>query len=408
MSNVYNTEPPTSGKVILITTFGNIDIELWTREAPKACRNFLALCLSNYYDNNIFFRIIKDFMIQTGDPTNTGKGGESIYKKEFQDEFHSRLKFSHRGIVAMANKNIANTNGSQFFITLDKCPWLDKKHTIFGKVTGDTIFNAINIGDIETKNEFPKSNTLPMIIRVEVLINPFEDLYDDVIKNSSKAKNLIKDANFDNTINEVKQKEKLKNVNLISFYEEDEEEENKVESRIKPIHDVVRNNKFVNNVINDEEIKIRKVDNINKKNYENKSESEESSSESESEISQGINNAQNSQNDLDGERKLEILKLKKDIINIKKKLEGKNIEEDKQKTNLNPLEKHQEKYLHLKKKKQRNTSDTIEKINIFKSKLIQNIKTEDNWMSNKLKFQIDSQNAYSLNEMREKQAKNFN
>ena len=134
MANIYSSEPPTSGKVILKTNYGNIDIELWTKEAPRACRNFIQLCMEGYYNNVIFHRIIKSFMIQTGDPTGTGDGGESIWNKEFPDEFHSRIRFSHRGMVAMANKNKPNTNGSQFFMTMDKCPWLDKKHTIFGKI----------------------------------------------------------------------------------------------------------------------------------------------------------------------------------------------------------------------------------------------------------------------------------
>jgi cyclophilin family peptidyl-prolyl cis-trans isomerase len=73
MSNIYSSEPPTSGKVILVTNYGNIDIELWTKEAPRACRNFIQLCMENYYENNIFHRIIKGFMIQTGDPTGKRK-----------------------------------------------------------------------------------------------------------------------------------------------------------------------------------------------------------------------------------------------------------------------------------------------------------------------------------------------
>ena len=69
MSNIYASEPPTSGKVILVTNYGNIDIELWTKEAPRACKNFIQLCMENYYENNVFLRIIKGFMIQAGDPT---------------------------------------------------------------------------------------------------------------------------------------------------------------------------------------------------------------------------------------------------------------------------------------------------------------------------------------------------
>eukprot|EP00877_Chromochloris_zofingiensis_P013098 jgi/Chrzof1/8041/UNPLg00086.t1 len=74
MSNIYNLEPPTKGKVTLKTTMGDIDIELWAKEAPKAVRNFVQLCLEGYYDGTIFHRVIKDFMIQGGDPTGTGQG----------------------------------------------------------------------------------------------------------------------------------------------------------------------------------------------------------------------------------------------------------------------------------------------------------------------------------------------
>lgn len=89
---------------------------------------------SQYYDNTVFHRVIRKFMVQGGDPTGTGKGGESIYGKPFRDEIHTRIKFNHRGQVAMANENEPGTNHSQFFFTLDSAAHLDKKHTIFGKV----------------------------------------------------------------------------------------------------------------------------------------------------------------------------------------------------------------------------------------------------------------------------------
>lgn len=89
---------------------------------------------SQYYDSTVFHRVIHKFMVQGGDPTGTGKGGESVYGKPFRDEIHTRIKFNHRGQVAMANENEPGTNHSQFFFTLDNAPHLDKKHTIFGKV----------------------------------------------------------------------------------------------------------------------------------------------------------------------------------------------------------------------------------------------------------------------------------
>lgn len=132
MSNIYITEPQTEGKVVVRTTLGDLDVELWAKQAPKACRNFIQLCLEGYYDNTVFHRVIKKFIAQGGDPTGTGQGGESSYGQPFEDEFHQRLRFTHRGLLAMAGSK--GTNGSQFFITLDETPELRGKHTIFGKV----------------------------------------------------------------------------------------------------------------------------------------------------------------------------------------------------------------------------------------------------------------------------------
>lgn len=188
MSEVYNKEPPTSAKVILRTTHGDLEIELWTKEAPKACRNFIQLCLEGYYDNTIFHRIVKDFLIEGGDPEGTGLGGESIYGKPFNDEFHTLLRFTHRGIVAMVNGNKPNNNGSQFFITLkEKCPWLDRKHTIFGKVTGETFFNLAGIENEEVDKDDRPFNP-PRIKSCEIVLNPFDDIIPRELPKKSKPK----------------------------------------------------------------------------------------------------------------------------------------------------------------------------------------------------------------------------
>jgi peptidyl-prolyl cis-trans isomerase-like 1 len=110
--------------VVLETTMGSITIELYNDHAPKTCENFATLASRNYYNGTVFHRIISDFMIQGGDPTGTGRGGASIFGEKFEDEIRSDLK--HVGGP--------NTNGSQFFITLAPTPWLDGKHTIFGRV----------------------------------------------------------------------------------------------------------------------------------------------------------------------------------------------------------------------------------------------------------------------------------
>ncbi|KAH9992733.1 cyclophilin-like domain-containing protein [Russula compacta] len=133
---------PTHGRVLLDTTAGDIDIELWSKEAPKACRNFIALAMEGYYDGVVFHRVVPDFLVQTGDRTGTGAGGESFFGEQFEDEIHPRLRFAHRGLVAMANGGAKNTNDSQFFITLDRADELHGKHTLFGRCVGDTIYSA--------------------------------------------------------------------------------------------------------------------------------------------------------------------------------------------------------------------------------------------------------------------------
>lgn len=116
MSTLYVTEPPTDGKIVLHTSKGEIEVELWAKEAPKACRNIVTLALEGYYDDCLWHRIVPGFCIQTGDPTGTGAGGESIYGEPFSDELHQRLRFNRRGLVAMANTGMRNSNDSQFFV----------------------------------------------------------------------------------------------------------------------------------------------------------------------------------------------------------------------------------------------------------------------------------------------------
>jgi peptidylprolyl isomerase len=119
--------------VVLETNQGNIEIKLNTDIAPKTCENFTKLVEKGYYNGLIFHRVIKGFMIQGGDPTGTGMGGSSIWGKAFEDEVTPVAKFDAAGILAMANSG-PNTNGSQFFITCAKTPWLNMRHTIFGEV----------------------------------------------------------------------------------------------------------------------------------------------------------------------------------------------------------------------------------------------------------------------------------
>jgi len=126
-------------KATLQTNHGPIAVELYPDDAPKTVDNFVKLARDGFYDGLIFHRVIPDFMIQGGDPTGTGSGGPGY---SFEDEFNQHKV--ERGALAMANAG-PNTNGSQFFVvTADSCPWLDGKHTVFGKVTsGMDVADAI-------------------------------------------------------------------------------------------------------------------------------------------------------------------------------------------------------------------------------------------------------------------------
>ncbi|GJQ15497.1 hypothetical protein GpartN1_g7288.t1 [Galdieria partita] len=214
MNGIYVNEPPTHGKVLLKTTVGDIEIELWSKETPKACRNFIQLCLSGYYDGCPFHRVAKGFLVQTGDPTGTGTGGQSIYGAPFSNEIHSRLKFRHRGMVAMACDE-PNQNNSQFFITLDRCEWLNGKHTLFGKVVGNTLFNVLRIADWSPVDEHERPQEPVYIHSTVVLSNPF----DDIVLSATKVEKKHTDVKPQRLQKVAKRKS-----NLLSFEENEEQE----------------------------------------------------------------------------------------------------------------------------------------------------------------------------------------
>jgi len=139
-STTKNVQNPNNPLVVLETTKGTLKIELYPKIAPLAVENFMTHIQDGYYNGIAFHRIIKNFMIQGGDPTETGRGGESIWHKNFKDEFKDKT-FDSPGILAMANRG-PNTNGSQFFITTAPTPWLNGGYTIFGKIT-PTSFTAL-------------------------------------------------------------------------------------------------------------------------------------------------------------------------------------------------------------------------------------------------------------------------
>ncbi|KAL7041112.1 hypothetical protein ACKWTF_000649 [Chironomus riparius] len=151
--------------VTLETSLGNFTIELYWKHAPLTCRNFAELTRRGFYNRIKFHRCISDFMIQTGDPTGTGRGGTSIYGASFNDEIHPELRHSGAGIVSMANSG-PNTNGSQFFITLAPCQHLDGSQTIFGRISsGMGVIKRI--GNVETdSNDCPLSDVTILCARI--------------------------------------------------------------------------------------------------------------------------------------------------------------------------------------------------------------------------------------------------
>jgi peptidylprolyl isomerase len=150
--------------VVLETNQGAIEIQLMPEIAPKACENFTKLVKKGYYNGLIFHRVIREFMIQGGDPTGTGAGGESIWGEPFQDEVNPNVKFDRPGLLAMANAG-PNTNGSQFFITTIATPWLNMKHTIFGEV--------ISGYDIVQKIEFAQTGSQDRPVKEQKIIKAF-------------------------------------------------------------------------------------------------------------------------------------------------------------------------------------------------------------------------------------------
>ncbi|KAI9683936.1 MAG: Peptidyl-prolyl cis-trans isomerase cyp8 [Trizodia sp. TS-e1964] len=172
------------GYARMSTSLGDLNIELQPEFAPRAVWNFIQLANKGYYTNVAFHRNIKNFMIQGGDPTGTGKGGTSIWGKNFADEFDGPLTHDARGILSMANKG-KNTNSSQFFITYRPATHLDRKHTIFGRVVGGLdVLARLEAAPTDLESARPLDDI--MILEVVVFVNPFEEF--------QKAKKETEDA----------------------------------------------------------------------------------------------------------------------------------------------------------------------------------------------------------------------
>ncbi|EGR33135.1 peptidyl-prolyl cis-trans isomerase, putative [Ichthyophthirius multifiliis] len=167
------------GYATMITNLGTLQIVIHANFVPLTSENFLELAENGYYNGTRFHRLIKDFMVQGGDPTGTGTGGQSIFGGKFEDEFHHKIKHNKPGILSMANSG-PNQNGSQFFITLGQCYWLDEKHNAFGEIIGDQLaLHKINKSDIQNDNR-PKNKIF--IDKIIVTQNPFRIIIQQMMK----------------------------------------------------------------------------------------------------------------------------------------------------------------------------------------------------------------------------------
>jgi peptidyl-prolyl cis-trans isomerase SDCCAG10 len=221
MASLYNLEPQPTAKVILQTTSGDIALELFGKQAPLATRNFLQHCLDGYYTNTIFHRLVPNFIIQGGDPTGTGSGGISALNdgEPFEDEFHSRLKFNRRGLLGMANEG-KDSNGSQFFITLGSTPELQGKHTMFGRIEGETIYNLMKMAEVEMTEE--EGSERPMyptkVTGSEILVNPFEGM-------EARVREAPRTTGSDKRGKDVRKRKKPLGKNVLSFGGDEGEED---------------------------------------------------------------------------------------------------------------------------------------------------------------------------------------
>jgi len=166
---------------------GKLNFELHCDLVPLACENFITHCETGYYKNIKFHRNIRHFMIQGGDPSASGKGGESIWGRDFPDEFVKTLKHDGVGVLSMANSG-KNTNGSQFFVLYKSAPHLDNLHTVFGKLVGG--MEVLKAMALVESDEYDRPVQDIVILDTFVYFNPFskEEMLKDQQEEEAKQK----------------------------------------------------------------------------------------------------------------------------------------------------------------------------------------------------------------------------
>lgn len=244
-------EPNTNGRVSIQTTHGPLHIELWSKECPLACKNFIQLCLEGYYDGSPFHRIVPGFCVQTGRSVRRYEdsedadleaelGAAAFTGGRFAIETHSRLKFSRRGLLGMAtvDSDPKRANTSQFFFTLAEAPELNGKATLFGRLVGESIYNLLRLAEVEVDPKTEAPLYAPKIISTQVTLNPFDDIVvrerKVIILETISAKPTSSTAAI-----------AKKNTKLLSFEEEEAES-----SGIKSSHDILNDPKLSKTSVN--------------------------------------------------------------------------------------------------------------------------------------------------------------
>ena len=257
-------------RVIIETTHGPLEMNLWCRECPSTTKFFLQLCMDGYFDDMVFHRIIDGFLVQSGairiqnGKETAGFAGTTKDVEQYRNyaeatnaldrrkyEMNSRIRFNHRGQVAMAlaiedDHNVAEMQ-PQFFITLDEAPNLDSKHVLFGTISGPTVFNAIRIGktDVNEETNLPTDlSEAPRILRIKTMENP---IHTDLVPSQICPWKMQQSS--DKPAKKKKKRKGVKNVKLLSFGDEFEEEEGRDSvGGIKSSHDVIESKLLSKNI----------------------------------------------------------------------------------------------------------------------------------------------------------------
>lgn len=255
MSNILNQEPQAYGLIKFKTTFGDLEIELFTKQCPKATKNFVQLCLDGFYQGTIFERVEKDFIAIGGSDSNYSDT-QSEFFTYYQDEFHSRLRFNRRGLLASAN-TAKDENGAKFFFTLAATPELQNKHTIFGKLKGNSVYSLVDLNDCQVDEDY-RPYIKQMIVEVTVIDNPWPDLKPNLnnVEHLNSIRRKRQKIDHHNLAHDPKLKPNPAKVKKLSFGQNSEDSESeKDDESSKNINSRAEPNKHVKTVVNEANVK---------------------------------------------------------------------------------------------------------------------------------------------------------